>query len=511
MKTPRYFPLLVIPAVLLGGFSGVFSFPSEAHASTLWSENFEGYSTGDLNGQGSWSGGTALDVTSSNCQSGTRCLTQAGSGSNEVVKTQSISLSSTTDIYTVKSAFKYTSLGSKGIRLAVMNNDGSNVCNIGVEQRGIYLIGNGSRVFVASTTVNTYHTVEMYLDLNTSKCAIRYDSGAWSSEEDFDNTYTYITQLGIAGEGSTGSVFLDNVLVTDSSTYNNYTDTRIVWVDPPVQSPMASTETNEFDIEFQYYLNSSNSDPATFTKVLIQLFPLSYPNDPVQRYTAVASTTFDSLQTVVVPVATARNGAYLATISAWNGVSADVTCQWWDLFCTEQSVVVGFTASNRFNVATNTIAADVAPIFLPPEDAAQYCLNADGPISLAVCQTAVSLFIPSTEALTGFSSTSNSLGNKFPFSWFYGVSSVISLLDPNTSTATTTPSVRINFADAGVASTTGFAGILPNVTLFSTSTVAYYFPASVAQPFRYLITITLYLGLAYSAYRTIPALFRSST
>lgn len=267
-----------------------------------------------------------------------------------------------------------------------------------------------------------------------------------------DNTYGYITDSG--GEPPSDLT------------------TRIIWVNPPVQNPSATTTSRTIDFEFQYYLNSNTASASEYSHILLQLYPLSYPNDPAQRITVATTTELDSLATVSVTATTERDGYYLGLVSFWNGESEDDLCDWWEVFgCTDVTVIVGPTFKNNFNAATTTISADAPPFIT--QTFSESCDSLDGggliDIDAGLCRTFGYLFIPSQDAYTKLSNDLNQvLANKQPFSYFYVAIEKIEAISESEGEATT--NLVLSLGDEGPFGTsitmfnweearTGFAGM----------------------------------------------------
>lgn len=207
------------------------------------------------------------------------------------------------------------------------------------------------------------------------------------------------------------------------------TQTRIEWVEPEDNEETAS---RTIDFEFNYYLNSSTPGASEYSHILLQLYPLSYPNDPAQRVTVVSSTTQNSLENVTVNATTERDGYYLGLVSYWNGETEAEDCAWWEIFgCQEVSVIVGPTYKRNFNAATTTIAADVPPYLTQTFASTCDSLGLDNifDIDALLCNTFGYLFVPSFTAYEDLSNQfDQALSNKIPFAYFYIANEKITLI-----------------------------------------------------------------------------------
>lgn len=210
------------------------------------------------------------------------------------------------------------------------------------------------------------------------------------------------------------------------------TQTRIEWVNPPVQNPSATTTSRTIDFEFDYYLNSTTPSADLYTHILLQLYPLSYPNDPAQRVTVTSSVVQNSLENVSVEATTLRDGYYLGMVSFWNGEEEAEECNWWDFFgCQETQVIVGPTYKNNFNAATTTIAADAPPFLTETFASSCESLSLENVFDLdaLLCNTLGYLFVPSFTAYEDLSQQFDQvLSNKIPFAYFYVANEKITMV-----------------------------------------------------------------------------------
>jgi len=199
------------------------------------------------------------------------------------------------------------------------------------------------------------------------------------------------------------------------------TSTRIEWDNPPITVPSATTTSQTVDFQFHYYLNSGDSDTTTFTHILLQLYPLSYPNDPAQRITVETSIIPDSYESVDITATTDRVGYYLGMVSFWNGISETVNCNWWQFGCSDEVPVVGATFKNNFNIATTTIPADAPPFVV--QGFSSICDGIDSGffgIDTAMCKTLGFLFTPNPDNISNITNgLTAQLKSKQPFAGFY--------------------------------------------------------------------------------------------
>lgn len=110
-----------------------------------------------------------------------------------------------------------------------------------------------------------------------------------------------------------------------------------------------------------------------------------------------------------------------------------------------------------------------------------------------ICRVGVFLTIPSQESLDAFPALASSTAGRFPFSYIKNVVSVWGSL--TASTTANSPTFTYNLANLGLGSTTAMGNILPNATVFSSSTVQAYFPSGAFTALKALASIAIILVL----------------
>jgi len=206
----------------------------------------------------------------------------------------------------------------------------------------------------------------------------------------------------------------------------NY-NSRIEWVNPPKQTPSATTTSRTIDFEFNYFLNSASSTDVS--KIILSLCPLSYPNDDCQQVD-VGDITLDNYENISTTTTTNRDGYYLGIVSFWNGVEESTTCSWWDFWCEAEQVKIYGSVSNNFNVATTSLAVEL-PISY--EAISSQC--EDGNFAEeGICKALLWLFYPSGDVLTGMEELGTTIRGKVPFGYFYQVSDKLNAIATASST-----------------------------------------------------------------------------
>jgi len=124
----------------------------------------------------------------------------------------------------------------------------------------------------------------------------------------------------------------------------------------------------------------------------------------------------------------------------------------------------------------------------------EQCSTSGNIFSYAICRTFAYLFTPGADALNEMAGVPALAATKFPFSWVAGMKDIYDGL-----TASSTENfigLRLNLSTVDMASSTAFGRILPDVTLFGTSTVSRYIPDGFRQGWLYIIGLGLWLTLA---------------
>lgn len=91
----------------------------------------------------------------------------------------------------------------------------------------------------------------------------------------------------------------------------------------------------------------------------------------------------------------------------------------------------------------------------------------------AFCKTAFFVVVPTSDSVNQFATLGTDLQSRFPFSWFSTIVNTWNGLTASTTANSQTLEFRLH--DLGIGSTTQMGNILPNVIVFSSSTVEQYF------------------------------------
>ncbi len=186
--------------------TAVFLFPHAVFAQLT--DNFDSYTAGSLNGQGSWSGSTNYQVeTSVNCSS-------SPNGVSDVTQNATISKSFT--LHSTGTQRYYGRLSSVVVNVwtVKLTDAGVNVTdtrsNTGVIE---YFAGGGFNT-LGSVSANTCFFVDVKWDAGTGKCQYALNGGSFTSADTCLGTITH----GIDGvvfddvSGPVGTVYFDTFM-----------------------------------------------------------------------------------------------------------------------------------------------------------------------------------------------------------------------------------------------------------------------------------------------------------
>jgi len=124
-----------------------------------------------------------------------------------------------------------------------------------------------------------------------------------------------------------------------------------------------------------------------------------------------------------------------------------------------------------------------------------------------LCRVGLFLVIPTSDSLNQFSTLASYTKNRFPFSYIASVTDTWSTL--TASSTANAPVYAFPLHDAGIGSTSALGNILPNVTVFSSSTVEQYFPSGMFQLLKTLAGIALVLTLVADIFFTSRNMIKS--
>lgn len=326
---------------------------------------------------------------------------------------------------------------------------------------------------------------------------ILFQQGQIGSQTAYDTSnHIYTVRIGTGNQGTTTGAFVavsgDNATPGSSPTValTGYTDAAYsagaitcTWRgDNRPAAQYSATSTNPF-YQLDYLVDYSGSGHATDGECWL---------DPTRYYTIQISYNFTNAGHFRPGSIAGRQGWVLPL-----GWSATTTTD------SDTSFFPYFTiVSDHFQVVPTLTNSG---LFL--SGAQSFCNNQFGSttsvgsyVGQGICVAVAYLFVPTPESLD-FSGIKNDVFLKFPFSWFATIQSV---LGSATASTTNFAEVRFNLHDA-VASTTDptqkvMAIVLPNITVFSPTTVTQYLGTSTLATIKNLIRWSLWGALATDVY-----------
>lgn len=169
----------------------------------------------------------------------------------------------------------------------------------------------------------------------------------------------------------------------------------------------------------------------------------------------------------------------------------------WNSAYTQLAVITGSTtvsingAFNAAGLATSTLQS-FCDSQLPYDNSSltQATLTF---IPNSLCKFGSFFLIPTTESINQFAQLASTTENRFPFSYIASVSNAVNAL--TASSTANSPEISLKLHDSGIGSTTALGNLLPNVIVFSSSTVQQYFPAGTFSTLKALAGIALLLTL----------------
>ncbi|MFA6251561.1 MAG: hypothetical protein WC603_02970 [Candidatus Paceibacterota bacterium] len=225
----------------------------------------------------------------------------------------------------------------------------------------------------------------------------------------------------------------------------------------------STTSSSVFDIVYKYYVNSV--DDSDLDKVLVTVCPRSYSFDDCQIFEHDI-TTYDSLVEVTdeFTAVTGQNGLYEVAVSLWNG-DYDVSCSWYQVFCTPTTSRMGPGDLWTFNVINQSGEYGTPEVIL---DTDFYVNDSCGSTDLG-CQIKNAIkwfYVVSPTTLQSFSNLS--LQDSVPFSYIYDVGNLYDELFENGGSAeidihVTTPIGQITFINADMIEGVPYASTIKTI------------------------------------------------
>ena len=219
MKQIKFFIFLTVL------FLGVFSLPKPASALWVYEQNFNSLTTGDLNGQDSWSGPVIYDVENTVVYEGANAVGAGVDGSNNVI---SRTITGVTDGSVYFAMRRSAELD--GIFFVSLNEGASQEMRIYFTSDGVLSILNGTdnsnvNLLAGASSVNTWYPINVEFDdvAQPDKYRARaYSSGSWQAFSSWypiltNGTYASIDGIGMRSNSTTCgcTLYVDNITATN--------------------------------------------------------------------------------------------------------------------------------------------------------------------------------------------------------------------------------------------------------------------------------------------------------
>jgi len=179
--------LFIIPSITLGALT----------------DNFESYSNGDLNGQGSWSGHTAYDVQDSVALEGLKSIVITSGGDLQITKTF------TADTDGIQ-RFKLRSTAITRDQLIILRTGATNITSVGIQSSNLIINRSGGQDTIQVASNNTTYTIDIKFNCNDDTVQARVDEGTWTTLATTQNACTNIDTLVIQSDPSASSQYYDD-------------------------------------------------------------------------------------------------------------------------------------------------------------------------------------------------------------------------------------------------------------------------------------------------------------
>lgn len=125
-----------------------------------------------------------------------------------------------------------------------------------------------------------------------------------------------------------------------------------------------------------------------------------------------------------------------------------------------------------------------------------------------LCRLVSFMVIPTTDSLNQFTTLASTTQSRFPFSYIPSISNTWNSL--SASTTLNSPTYQYQLFNLGIGSGTPMGNILPNITVFSSSTVQTYIPSGVWTALKFLAGLAILLALFADIFFTVRNMFKKT-
>ena len=153
-----------------------------------YNQNFDDLTTGDLNGQDSWSGSTAWDVQTSVVQAGAKAISCVGSSSNENITRTITATTSGHFIFYMRATHSGGTHTGSTHRFRNASAIGRFEVRFTQNSNNLQLVGSSTITLVSGYSINTWYKIEIDYNTTTGVTRARVDDGAWSTDAGMAST-----------------------------------------------------------------------------------------------------------------------------------------------------------------------------------------------------------------------------------------------------------------------------------------------------------------------------------
>lgn len=171
-------------------------------------DNFDSYTNGDLNGQGTWSGSTSFDVESTVFFQGTKAVENASTAGTNISKSVT---SATTGIFGVYLRGTGTPSDFGGFRLL---QSGTPKADIYITDTDMQVTNTVTTESLGTWAANTWYFFEIEIDVANTRVRGRVNDGAWSNYLTVAS-FTGINGVRLQRNSGAGTFYYDYITYND--------------------------------------------------------------------------------------------------------------------------------------------------------------------------------------------------------------------------------------------------------------------------------------------------------
>lgn len=169
-------------------------------------DNFDSYTDGDLNGQGSWSGGTDFDIQGTTTQGGAKAVLNTAAASSSISKNFTGSATGVQSLYG-----RTADVTSDAVWSIRMGESGSAKHYIKTNGGQVQYFNGAAYANLGAVSADTWFKLDIQWDASTDQARYRLNDGTWTSYYSGVATYTQIsTVILVKDSADTDDAFWDS-------------------------------------------------------------------------------------------------------------------------------------------------------------------------------------------------------------------------------------------------------------------------------------------------------------